>query len=195
MEFSKGLEFRGDSAELEKCVSRTGLDGSWKKLPNGHRQFITDNGGILNWSRYTGSIWFQGERSAAKEFKREFKAAAKGRIEWKCLSTRKSPEEKVVGSSHTRKSLKRISKHLKIVEEDLDEEFARIVEKLDRLEEWLGHLLNHVGVPDWSEIAIVKKKKKRRIVAMQHTEAPIQNERCNVIDAGQETPRKAQIDD
>lgn len=78
MEYSRSVRFRGDLDQLEKCVSRTGLDGSWKKLPDGHRQFVTHDGGVLNWSRYTGTIWFQGNRSAAKEFKRELKRPQKG---------------------------------------------------------------------------------------------------------------------
>src|ERR1700722_15277257 len=102
MEYSKGLKFLGDLDELEKCVSQTGLDGRWIKLPDGHRQFVTDDGGVLNWSCYAGDIWFRGKSSAAKVFKREFKAAAKGRVEWQ-----KSPEEKGVSSSDTEKSLRR----------------------------------------------------------------------------------------
>jgi hypothetical protein len=98
MEYSKGLRFSGDCDELEKCVSGTGLVGSWKEIPNGHRQFITDDGGILNWAPSTGSIWFQGVESAAEDLEREFKAAAKGRIKLRCRHAEKSLEAEDIGT-------------------------------------------------------------------------------------------------
>ena len=50
------LKSRGARPKLKKCVSRTGLHGRWKKLPNEHRQFITDDRGILNWAPSTGAV-------------------------------------------------------------------------------------------------------------------------------------------
>jgi hypothetical protein len=77
------LNFRGDRTKLKNCVSRSGSDGSWKKLTNKYRQFITRDRGILNWVPSTGRIWFQGEKKAAKELERKFiaVASAKGLIE------------------------------------------------------------------------------------------------------------------
>lgn len=91
------LRFRGDYGKLEKCVSRIGLDGSWKKLSNGHRQFITDDHGILNWAPSTGRIWFQGQKVFAEELKRKFKAVAtaRGRITPESIDAQQSLDEDI----------------------------------------------------------------------------------------------------
>ena len=73
---------RRERDKLKKLVAQTGLPGSWKKLSNGQRQYTTEDGGILNWAPTTGSIWFQGVELAAVKLEREFKAVAKGRIEF-----------------------------------------------------------------------------------------------------------------
>jgi hypothetical protein len=89
------LKFRGDYAKLKKCVARSGLDGSWKKLPNGTRQYFTDDGGVLNWHPTKGSVWFQGEDDAAEELERKFKAAAKERVGSGSLKSQKFVEEDI----------------------------------------------------------------------------------------------------
>ena len=43
------LKFLGDYLKLKKCVSRTGVTGQWRELKNGHKQFRTNTGAILNW--------------------------------------------------------------------------------------------------------------------------------------------------
>ncbi len=75
------MKFRGDRARLKKCVTRTGLDGRWRKLLDGQRQYLTRAGGILNWSPTTGTVWFQGDRCAAQKLKLAFEVAAKNRID------------------------------------------------------------------------------------------------------------------
>lgn len=76
------LKFRGNYAKLRKCVSRTRLNGQWRELKNRHKQYRTNDGGILNWWEATGTITFQGHGSAAKHLEQAFIAvsSAKGRI-------------------------------------------------------------------------------------------------------------------
>jgi hypothetical protein len=59
-------KFRGNYAELRKCVSRTRLDGKWRVLKYGQKQYRTDDGGYLNWWETTGTLTFQGSNSSAK---------------------------------------------------------------------------------------------------------------------------------
>jgi hypothetical protein len=61
------LKFLGDYSKLRKCVSHTRLDGSWRELKYGQKQYRTDDGGYLNWWDRTGTITFQGHNSAARE--------------------------------------------------------------------------------------------------------------------------------
>jgi hypothetical protein len=61
------LEFLGSYAKLQKCVSRTRLDGKWRRLKYGQNQYRTDGGGYLNWWEGTGTITFQGHNLAARE--------------------------------------------------------------------------------------------------------------------------------
>jgi len=61
------LKFLGSYAKLKKCVSRTEMDGEWRELKYGHKQFRTDDGGILNWWETTKTVTFQGHSLAARE--------------------------------------------------------------------------------------------------------------------------------
>jgi hypothetical protein len=75
------IKFTGSYAKLKKCVSRTGLPGKWRDLMYGQRQFRTNKGGGLNWWETTGTITFQGLRTAAKEeLEQAFIASAKKRL-------------------------------------------------------------------------------------------------------------------
>jgi hypothetical protein len=76
-------KFRGDYSELKECVLQTGFDGEWRDLKNHHKQYRTDDGGILNWWDTSGTITFQGNGSAAKQLEEAFiaVASAKGWIE------------------------------------------------------------------------------------------------------------------
>jgi hypothetical protein len=60
------LRFCGNYTKLQKCVSRTRLDGEWRELKYGQKQFRTDDGGYLNWWEGTGTITFQGSNLAAR---------------------------------------------------------------------------------------------------------------------------------
>jgi hypothetical protein len=61
------LKFTGKYANLRECVSRTRLDGEWRELKSGHKQYRTDDGGYLNWWKTTGTLTFQGHNSTAKQ--------------------------------------------------------------------------------------------------------------------------------
>ena len=74
------LKFGGNYARLQKYISRTGLPGKWRDLKYG-QQYRTDKGGVLNWWQGTGTITFQGLKTAAKEELEEaFIASAKERL-------------------------------------------------------------------------------------------------------------------
>lgn len=80
MKIVMGLKFIGNSFKLENCVSRTGLDGKWRRLKYGQNQFRTNDGGYLNWWETTGTITFQGSNLAARaELTRAFIDVASAR--------------------------------------------------------------------------------------------------------------------
>ena len=73
------LKFRGNYSKLKKCVLLTDIDGKWRELENRHKQYRTDDGGILNWWEATGTITFQGHGSAARQLEQAFIAVASKR--------------------------------------------------------------------------------------------------------------------
>ena len=75
------LKFFGDYKRLKSYVSRTGVDGQWRELKNGLRQFHAESGAILNWWESSGTIQFQG-RDPEMKFEQAFIsiASAKGRL-------------------------------------------------------------------------------------------------------------------
>jgi hypothetical protein len=90
------LKFRGNYSKLKKSVLRTGFDGEWRDLKNHHKQYRTDDGGILNWWKTSGTITFQGHGSAANQLEEAFiaVASAKGRIETdRCRSLKDQYDE------------------------------------------------------------------------------------------------------
>jgi hypothetical protein len=128
----------------------TGLGGSWKKLANGTRQYITEDGGILNWHESKGKVWFQGDDEAAEKLEQKFKKAARGQIASTPTRLRKSSAGKVV-KSDSRKSLRRLSKKLARFEEKLDGQFADLDKRYRVIEEvfkCLGRLLFHSKLLD-----------------------------------------------
>jgi hypothetical protein len=72
------LKFRGSYGKLRKCVSWTEYEGVWRDLPNGQKQYRTENGAILNWWESSGTINFQG-RDPGKSFGNAFMAVAKAK--------------------------------------------------------------------------------------------------------------------
>lgn len=89
------FKFQGSYKKLQKCVARTGLDGDWRELKHGQPQYRTYDRGILNWWQSTGTITFQGERSAAMELEQAFSAvaSAKGLLQLKPRQTRTDLDE------------------------------------------------------------------------------------------------------
>ena len=70
---------------MQKYVSRTGLAGKWRDLKYGQKQYRTDKGGVLNWWETSGTITFQGLKTAAKEeLEQAFIASAKKRLMGEC---------------------------------------------------------------------------------------------------------------
>ena len=59
----------GDFKALRRLVTLTGIPGEWTKGKNGHRQFRTANGAVLNYWKSTGTITFQGRDLPAAELK------------------------------------------------------------------------------------------------------------------------------
>jgi hypothetical protein len=148
------LNFRRDYDKLKKLVSQTGLDGRWKKLASHTRQYITDDGGVLNWHPSKGSVWFQGEDEAAKELERKCKKAAKGRVERRGSAQQKLSKGKS-GTSDSRKALRRLSKKIsrferKLIDQfgDLNKRYRNIEEKLKWLDGATELLLVHFGIFD-----------------------------------------------
>ena len=70
------IMFLGDLKKLKKCVSKTGIGGQWRKIPNHQVQFRTDDGAILNWWE-TGTITFQGQKLAVEKLKTPFVRVAR----------------------------------------------------------------------------------------------------------------------
>jgi hypothetical protein len=71
------IMFLGDLKRLNKCVSKTGVKGQWRKIENHQVQFRTDDGAILNWWESTGTITFQGRKLAVEKLKSPFMRAAR----------------------------------------------------------------------------------------------------------------------
>ncbi len=59
----------GDFKALRRLVTLTGIPGEWTKGKNGHRQFRTANGAVLNYWKSTGTVTFQGRDLPAAELK------------------------------------------------------------------------------------------------------------------------------
>ena len=61
------IKFLGNYSKLQKCVSHTRLDGNWRELKYGQKQYRTGDGGYLNWWETTKTVTFQGHNLAARE--------------------------------------------------------------------------------------------------------------------------------
>jgi hypothetical protein len=80
-ECRKGLvemKIRGSVKKLQKCVARTKVGGAWHEFPNGHWQFRTHDGAILNWWESSGTVNFQG-KDRGRAFEKAFIAAAEAK--------------------------------------------------------------------------------------------------------------------
>jgi hypothetical protein len=66
------ITFVKNFKKLKKCVLRTDIHGKWRELKNQQMQYRTDDGAVLNWSKSSGTVWFQGQKPAIPKFKRAF---------------------------------------------------------------------------------------------------------------------------
>lgn len=62
--------FYGSEAQLRALVLASGVSGAWEERLNGHFQFRSDDGGILNWWQTTGRLLLQGDVAAARSLER-----------------------------------------------------------------------------------------------------------------------------
>lgn len=53
-------KFRGTYQELQDKVLLTGINGEWRELNNGQKQYKTEDGATLNWWESSKTIQFQG---------------------------------------------------------------------------------------------------------------------------------------
>lgn len=74
-------KFRGTYTELQDKVLLTGIDGSWRELANGQKQFRAETEAVLNWWETNKTINFQGKPAEAEKLKDAFWATdvAEGR--------------------------------------------------------------------------------------------------------------------
>lgn len=68
-------KFRGTYAELQDKVLLTGINGAWRELPNGQKQYKAETEAVLNWWESNKTIHFQGKPAEAQKFKDAFWAA------------------------------------------------------------------------------------------------------------------------
>ena len=69
---SKKNKFRGTYQDLQDKVLLTGINGEWKELNNGQKQYKTEDGATLNWWETSKTIQFQGSDDVKSEFETAF---------------------------------------------------------------------------------------------------------------------------
>ena len=67
-------KFRGTYVELQDKVLLTGIYGEWINMGN-HKQFRSEDGGVLNFWELTKTITFQGTLSAATKLETALSSA------------------------------------------------------------------------------------------------------------------------
>lgn len=65
-------KFRGTYQELQDKVLLTGINGEWRELSNGHKQYKAETEAILNWWESSKTIQFQGNKIEAPKFEAAF---------------------------------------------------------------------------------------------------------------------------
>jgi len=65
------LKFHGNYKNLQQVMALTGIDGAWREGEN-HHQYRATTGAVLNWWKSTGTITFQGPKSATNDLKEAF---------------------------------------------------------------------------------------------------------------------------
>ena len=65
-------KFRGTYQELQDKVLLTGINGEWRELNNGQKQYKTEDGATLNWWESSKTIQFQGADDVKAELENAF---------------------------------------------------------------------------------------------------------------------------
>jgi hypothetical protein len=65
------LRFYGNYRNLQQVMALTGTAGAWREGEN-HHQYRATTGAVLNWWKSTGTVTFQGPKSAVKDLKAAF---------------------------------------------------------------------------------------------------------------------------
>lgn len=73
------MKFIASYSKLQKCVSKTGIRGTWNEIENHQIQYRTDDRAVLNWWESTRTVTFQGRKSAAQRFSKAFVRVASRR--------------------------------------------------------------------------------------------------------------------
>lgn len=68
-------KFRGTYQDLQDKVLLTGINGQWRELDNGQKQYKTDDNAVLNWWETNKTINFQGPNDVKQELENAFHAA------------------------------------------------------------------------------------------------------------------------
>jgi hypothetical protein len=71
------MKFKAGYKNLQKVVAATGIVGRWRRRKN-HRQYRAWDGSVLNWWKSTGTVTFQGPKSAAKALEKAFSKVVSG---------------------------------------------------------------------------------------------------------------------
>ena len=65
-------KFRGTYQNLQDRVLLTGINGEWRELDNGQKQFRADTDAVLNWWETSKTINFQGDKEEATKLEAAF---------------------------------------------------------------------------------------------------------------------------
>jgi predicted nucleotide-binding protein len=65
-------KFRGTYKDLQDKVLLTGINGEWREINNGQKQYKTEHGATLNWWETSKTIQFQGADDVKTEFENAF---------------------------------------------------------------------------------------------------------------------------
>jgi hypothetical protein len=65
------LTYSGKFKNLKQQTALTGVAGEWRRRQNNY-QYHAVTGALLNWRRSTGTITFQGPKSAAADLQETF---------------------------------------------------------------------------------------------------------------------------
>lgn len=74
----RSCKFHGTLDDLQTLVGATDIPGVWRELLDGHYQFRTRQGAVLNWWSSTQTVHFQGAPCAVKGLQKALSDTLKG---------------------------------------------------------------------------------------------------------------------